>query len=423
MKTFLTLLLLIPSLSGGLTFKNGEQINSNSNANPSVKYQIKKPGVIFIENTQLKINLQKSKNIKKACSNENQIKLENIDLKINKNVRGADIGDIIRVKINPLLKKYCSFLISEINQEINKSNEIKEELINFYIKLANSNYLIDWHKDIDDSDHGYAISISIVPVIFVYAQIKDFFDENERNNIEKMFTDIVKKNEYVFSPELVGEGSSYNNHGYYTNNVRMLVAIVLNDSKMFNQSISYFLNQMQLNETRSGLFKYETKRGECALHYNLHTLSPIMSTLWNLNLQGIDFTKVKLNNTQTIDNIISVIIDSNTNPIIVIKENKLLGYNQSGRDTCGLSNTIVVEGYELYVPNESTMWFAPYFSLTNNQEIKNKFIESPLSKNYYYDGHSDSSFISYFAPFIYFDRNTGEEIKFHKEISLDDLTF
>ena len=66
-----------------------------------------------------------------------------------------------------------------------------------------------------------------------------------------MFTDIVKKNEYIFSPELVWEDSRYNNHAYYTNNVRMLVAIVLNNSKMFNQSISYFLTQMKLNETKS----------------------------------------------------------------------------------------------------------------------------------------------------------------------------
>ena len=92
-------------------------------------------------------------------------------------------------------------------------------------------------------------------------------------------------------------------------------------------------------------FKYESKRGECALHYNLHTLSPIMSTLWNLNLQGVDFTKVNLNNTQTIDDIISVMIDAYDNPMIVIKENKRLGYNQEGRDTCGQSDTIKLEEF------------------------------------------------------------------------------
>ena len=420
-KTLIFLLLLIPSLSWGLTFKDGKQINSNSNMTSSDEYLIKKPGIIFIENKQLKNNLQKSKNIKKACLNENQIKLDDINLKVNKSLRGSSVGDEITDKISPLLKTYCNFLISEINQEINKSNEIKDELINFYIKLAKSNYLLDWHKDSNDSDHAYNISVSIVPIIFVYAQIKDFFDENESNNIEKMFTDIVKKNEYIFSPELVWEDSRYNNHAYYTNNVRMLVAIVLNNSKMFNQSISYFLTQMKFNETKSGLFKYESKRGECALHYNLHTLSPIMSTLWNLNLQGVDFTKVNLNNTQTIDDIISVMIDAYTNPMIVINENKRLGYNQEGRDTCGLSDTIKLEeleGYKLYVPDDNVMWFAPYFSLTNNQEIKNKFTESPISKEYYYNGTSDSSIISYFAPFIYVDNKTGEEIKFLNEISL-----
>ena len=64
------------------------------------------------------------------------------------------------------------------------------------------------------------------------------------------------------------------------------------------------------------------------------------------------------------------------------------------------------------MPDDNVMWFAPYFSLTNNQEIKNKFTESPISKEYYYNGTSDSSIISYFAPFIYVDNKTGEEIKF-----------
>ena len=63
MKRLLALLLLIPSLSWGLTFKNGEQTNSNSNVNPTEDYQIKKPGIIFIEKKQLKINIQKSKNL------------------------------------------------------------------------------------------------------------------------------------------------------------------------------------------------------------------------------------------------------------------------------------------------------------------------------------------------------------------------
>ena len=37
--------------------------------------------------------------------------------------------------------------------------------------------------------------------------------------------------------------------------------------------------------------------------------------------------------------------------MIVINENKRLGYNQEGRDTCGLSDTIKLEGYKLYTPD------------------------------------------------------------------------
>ena len=40
-----------------------------------------------------------------------------------------------------------------------------------------------------------------------------------------------------------------------------------------------------------------------------------------------------------------------------------------------------LEGYKLYVPDDNVMWFAPYFSLTNNQEIKNKFAISLIKGN------------------------------------------
>ena len=56
MKTLLTLLLLIPSLTWGLTLKDGKLVDdsSSSSSSSSDEYQIKKPGIIFIENKQLK---------------------------------------------------------------------------------------------------------------------------------------------------------------------------------------------------------------------------------------------------------------------------------------------------------------------------------------------------------------------------------
>ena len=55
------------------------------------------------------------------------------------------------------------------------------------------------------------------------------------------------------------------------------------------------------------------------------------------------------------------------------------------------------------MPYESTYWFAPYFSLSNNIENKDKFIDSMLSNKYSYDGQADSSFVSYFMDYIYLD--------------------
>ena len=96
-----------------------------------------------------------------------------------------------------MLKKYCNFLISEINQEINKSNEIKDELINFYIKLSKSNYLLDC-RDINVSDHAYNIIRIYPPIIFV--ELKKRFKMKAK--IEKISI-LIKMN--IFSPELVWE--------------------------------------------------------------------------------------------------------------------------------------------------------------------------------------------------------------------------
>ena len=424
MRLLFTLLLLIPSLSWGLTFKDGKQVSSEEEVSVTKEsenvtiskggYQITNPGLIFISQDQLRLNIQKSANLNDACKKENYLSLpSSISKTVFDYARGAEIGDIIRINLNPLLKKYCNFLISEINQDNEKLLSIKKELLDFYIWLANSGYLLGWHKDANDSDHAYATSISLVPTIFIYAQMKKYFSKDEQNLIEKMFLKLVKKNEYALQPSLVGEHTSYNNQGFYTNNVRLLISIVVGDNKMYNSSITYFLKQMKLNKTNSGLFKFDSIRGECALHYNLHGLSPIMSTLWNLNLQGLNLLDTKINGSHTIDEIISVIIDATEDPSIVINENKKQGYSQSGRLTCGTgTKTVKIGNYEIRLPYESTLWFAPYFSISGNEKNREKFQNSYLSIYYYYSGHPDTAFVSYFYPFIYLDPKSNEPINF-----------
>ena len=58
---------------------------------------------------------------KVSLSFGNRLILDNINFKVNKNLRGIYIGDEITDKVRPLLKKYCNFLISEINQLYEKS--------------------------------------------------------------------------------------------------------------------------------------------------------------------------------------------------------------------------------------------------------------------------------------------------------------
>ena len=113
-----------------------------------------------------------------------------------------------------------------------------------------------------------------------------------------------------------------------------MVSIVTNDLEMYNESVSFFYKQMRENKTDTGLFKFDSKRGECALHYNLHVLSPLMSTLWNLDLQNIDIQNTKLNGSNTIEEIVRIVIDAVNDPRIAIKQNKKLGYTEAARKTC-----------------------------------------------------------------------------------------
>ena len=376
----------------------------------------------FINQKNLLSNLEKEKNHNKTCQNEKNIEYDLIDLKPDKNLKGHIIGNEIRNKLNPIIKKYCYFLLSKLDGNNKKASTLKKDIKKFYSKLVKTNYLLGFHKDEDDSDHAYATSISVIPTLFVYSHMRSSFDKNEIKQIDEMFKKLVKKNEYMFSNKT--GVSRYNNHAYYNNNLRLMVSIVTNDLEMYNESISFFYKQMRENKTDTGLFKFDSKRGECALHYNLHVLSPLMSTLWNLDLQNIDIQNTKLNGSHTIDEIVSIVIDAVNDPRIVIKQNKKLGYTEAARKTCSPdTDTKNFGSDEIRMPYESTFWFAPYFSLTNNIENKDKFIDSMLSNKYSYDGQADSSFVSYFMDYIYLDQNTNKPIEVFKSISFDDLDF
>ncbi len=420
MKTLLVLLLIIPSLSWGLTFKNGESINDSLDNN----YLISKPGILFISPEELKSEIRKSKDLNSVCDEERFASYEDPTFKADKSFRGMQITDKLFEQFNPLYKKYCLLIVNEINNDQKKYQEIKNEIDNLFIYLAETDYLLNFHKDPDDTDHAYATSITATPLLFVYSQIRNDFNNDNKNKIDQMFIDLIKKNEYGLNIA-VGENSSYGNHGFYNNNIRLLVSILTNHEGMFKKSVSYFLNQMELNQTNNGLFKFDSKRGQCALHYNLHGFSPIMSTIWNLNIQNIKLTNVKINGKHTLDEIVGTLIDSVNDPRIVIKTNKSIGYNKSGIKTCWEAEKIKFGNDEIVLPYTSQMWFAPYYSLTNNQENYEKFSNSSLPKLFKYQGRDDANLVSYFHKFIYLDKemNFIEFENTFEKITFDDLEF
>ena len=90
--------------------------------------------------------------------------------------------------------------------------------------------------------------------------------------------------------------------------------------------------------------------------------------------QDLNLYNTKINGTHSIDEIINVIIDATEDPSIVINENKRQGYNQSGRKTCASDTDVIkVEKFEIRLPYESTLWFAPYFALSGNERLKKNF--------------------------------------------------
>ena len=384
-------------------------------------YKITKPGIIFISKEELIKNIDQSNDLNGICNLENYASYELLGHKADYDLRGAYIGDRIRQQFNPLLKIYCEYIVAKLNGDNDIQEISNQKIISAYTKLIETNYLLNFHKDVDNSDHAYATSHSVIPIMFIYSLNKQIFSDQEQKNIENMFLELIKKNEFAFSEDLVGE-STYSNHGLYINNSRLLYSILVNDQDMYNKSVKFFNLLMKKNKTKSGLFRIDSKRGECALHYNLHNLTPLMSTLWNLKLQGLNFLNDKINGSHTLDEIVSIIIKSVDEPSIVINENKIQGYNQSGRKTCSSdTETVKVGNDEIRMPYESTMWFSPYYSLSGNKQNYDNFSKSMLSNKYFYDGTVDSNIVSYFYKFIYLDPYTKKSIEFDKLGSKDDL--
>ena len=58
-------------------------------------------------------------------------------------------------------------------------------------ELADSKYLLNFPKDSRDTDHAYTTSFSVVPILFVYSQLKEYIKMDEIETIERMFKDLL----------------------------------------------------------------------------------------------------------------------------------------------------------------------------------------------------------------------------------------
>jgi len=437
------LFLLIPSLSLGLTFSNGKEVKDNNSNKTEVsnndpfnvndKYVIKNPGLIFIELESLIDNISVSDDKKiDDCRRYNDFARENFDNYKFKASREGDIKWSIEDDLTgPLTIIFCKYLSGKVLDKQDDNLQSQINLIKtFLIKLSESNYLNSFPKQNDDSDHAYETSAAIIPTLFIYSQFQNEFNIEEKSKIKKMFLDLEKKNRYTFNSSQVGIGSTYNNHGMYTNNYRLLVSILFNENKMFNESINFFLEQMKYNETETGLFKIDSKRGACALHYNLHNLSPLMSILWNLNLQGIDLSKKNLNSKDSISDIVSVIIDSVEDPKLVIEQNKKLGYSSPYSliscynwmsDEEKNKYVIKFNNEDLVMPYASSYWINIFMALTDNQDIYNKFLKSQkLKEQYFYDASEEESFVGLYSKY-FLSKPLELDTKINKNNLLDEL--
>ena len=159
---------------------------------------------------------------------------------------------------------------------------------------------------------------------------------------------------------------------------------------------------MKRNSTKTGLWKYDSRRGECALHYNLHSLPPFMSILWNLRHQGIEWFDEPLTGKHSPRQMIEAIVAATGNIETVVDQNRSVGYSShKGQTSCRyLEEKIKVDGKWIRVPTESTTWVSVWKAMGGNIQITSSS-QHVQKLNRYDKWSSNSAWISYFRNYIY----------------------
>lgn len=411
MKSLLVLLILIPTLSWGLTFKNGKQISESEKVlitsdvevkNKNLLYTISKPGIVYIEKKYFIENLIKNSNHIK-CYYKALI-FPKIDIKVQ-DQHSFTAHDVIENIGGNMLERWCHDQISNskiLNPIENNNLKLKE----YFLELENSKYLLKFPRPLDDIQFAYEIGRFLPSLLFTYSLMRDEFTEAEKQKIDKMFKDLVNKYQYVWNISHLGKA----NKGLYFNNFSLLTAIIINDEKLFNQSIKKFIEIMKFNTTETGFMKKDGKRGECGLSYNLHALTPIMSTLWNLKLQGVDLTKEKLSHNHNMDEIVFAILDIANNPQKLKDFQKKYGLSKSigSQKSCyqwmnkSEFETYYNKEFDIIMPFHGSGWFYAYKALSPNPDLNLKLFNQVNNLKFNIDKKSgDQNTIGVFPIAIY----------------------
>ena len=321
MKTLLALLLLIPSLcfSNNINYKD---------------WIIKKPNLLFIDKDQL---IEKINNNAKTIFDNYSNKFIEESGKTQWGCRYSkyDVQDVTKLSLNQINKNnYFNYIeligafpihywcetVLRTSKSVSNSKSIyradewkkdrEEKLKSFYNDLVKNEWLLNLPKPPNDDQIAYEIGVYLTSVLFTYTLIEEDLPKELQKNFKSQIDKLIRKYDYAQNESRVGELSVNSNHGFYYFNFKMAASIILNDNKMFQDSIKHFLKAMKANSTETGLFKLDSQRGECALHYNYHGLQPVMSMLWNLKLQGYDLFQVKLTDNHTIGQIIESVYEA-----------------------------------------------------------------------------------------------------------------
>ena len=418
MKTLITLLLLIPSLSWGLTFKNGEQVSPRDDNDSKLKekpsgnnnydYEITKPGLIFITKENFDKNILEGDSSKcsfQILSQPEILKSSHDTLStIGERALLSYCNDIKKLKgsTNSEDENINTDLLNDLN-DLFDSTVPESSLKDYFLLLEESNFFNKLPFYPDDDQVGYELGRFIPSLLFTYSLIKDDFNDSEKERVLKMFRNLLYRNMHSWRPNDVGPRSVHSNHGMMYTNLALLTSILLDDDKLFRTSVKWFKKIMLYNTTDTGFMKMDGQRGQCSIHYNLHGLVPLLSILWNLKLQGYDLTQEKLTHSHNLDEIVYAMLKMVLNPHELKDFHKKYKGNYAKNSCLSWMNDKKKEKFydkelNVVMPYHSTGWIYLYKKISGNQSnidlfYQSKFLTQDFSLNRNPPGLGDNNTI------------------------------